>query len=98
MPYFFEDQNGNYYEAITDVETPAGHKAVPKQAPPEPSVEELTEDARLYRTLYLSRSDWTQLPDAPVDQAAWAEYRQALRDVPQQEGFPDNIVWPTEPE
>lgn len=35
--------------------------------------------------------------DAPVDQAAWAVYRQALRDVPQQEGFPENIVWPESP-
>ena len=31
-------------------------------------------------------------------QAAWATYRQALLDVPQQEGFPNDITWPTEPE
>lgn len=31
------------------------------------------------------------------DKKAWAEYRQALLDVPQQEGFPDNIIWPTPP-
>jgi hypothetical protein len=37
----------------------------------------------------LSASDWTQLADAPVDKAAWATYRQALRDLPQQPGFPD---------
>jgi hypothetical protein len=30
-------------------------------------------------------------------QAAWATYRQALLDVPQQEGFPDNVTWPTKP-
>jgi hypothetical protein len=30
-------------------------------------------------------------------QAAWATYRQALLDVPQQAGFPDNITWPTSP-
>ena len=31
-------------------------------------------------------------------QQAWADYRQALLDVPQQAGFPDNITWPTKPE
>ena len=31
-------------------------------------------------------------------QAAWADYRQALLDVPQQAGFPHNVVWPTKPE
>lgn len=45
----------------------------------------------------LSESDWTQLPDVPVDTAAWATYRQALRDLPTQEGFPLNITWPTKP-
>jgi len=30
-------------------------------------------------------------------QAAWATYRQALLDVPQQDGFPNDITWPTEP-
>ena len=31
-------------------------------------------------------------------QQAWADYRQALLDVPQQEGFPHNVAWPTKPE
>ena len=37
---------------------------------------------------------WSEL-DAPT-QALWATYRQALLDVPQQAGFPDNIIWPTQ--
>jgi hypothetical protein len=45
----------------------------------------------------LQGSDWTQVADAPVDQAAWAAYRQALRDVPQQDGFPSEVVWPESP-
>lgn len=45
----------------------------------------------------LSLSDWTQLPDAPTDKAAWAVYRQALRDVPAQAGFPHDVTWPTKP-
>ena len=45
----------------------------------------------------LYQSDWTQVPDAPVDQAAWAVYRQALRDITLQEGFPFDITWPNPP-
>lgn len=30
-------------------------------------------------------------------QQAWADYRQALLDIPQQSGFPHNVVWPTKP-
>lgn len=57
----------------------------------------LEQNARLVRGYLLAASDWTQVADAPVDAAAWAAYRQALRDVPQQAGFPDNITWPEEP-
>ena len=48
---------------------------------------------REYRSFLLTRSDWTQLPDAPVDATAWAVYRQALRDITEQ-ADPFNIVWP----
>ena len=54
--------------------------------------------ARTQRDRLLSQSDWTMISDAPVDQAAWVTYRQALRDVPLQTGFPENIVWPVAPE
>lgn len=53
--------------------------------------------ARARRDSLLSESDWTQVADAPVDKAAWATYRQELRDIPAQEGFPNTINWPTEP-
>jgi hypothetical protein len=46
----------------------------------------------------LAASDWTQVADTPVDRAAWATYRQALRDVPDQTGFPDAVAWPVAPE
>lgn len=49
------------------------------------------------RNSRLTASDWTQVADAPVDQTAWATYRQALRDVPSQGGFPENIDWPAVP-
>lgn len=53
--------------------------------------------ARKKRDVLLTQSDWTQVADAPVDQAAWAVYRQALRDIPAQEGFPGEIIWPVTP-
>jgi len=58
---------------------------------------EKSAEVRMYRGRLLASSDWTQISDAPVDQAAWATYRQSLRDVPQQAGFPFNVTWPQEP-
>ena len=57
-----------------------------------------TADAmRAERNARLSASDWTQLPDAPVDRDAWAAYRTALRSLPQHPGFPWDVEWPTPP-
>jgi hypothetical protein len=55
-------------------------------------------NARKRRNKLLSASDWTQVADAPVDKAAWATYRQELRDISAQAGFPATVVWPTQPE
>jgi len=52
---------------------------------------------RAERNERLTNSDWTQLSDAPVDKAAWATYRQALRDITAQAGFPWTIDWPVAP-
>ena len=52
---------------------------------------------RSQRTQKLAESDWTQVADAPVDKAAWAVYRQALRDVTTQTGFPWEVTWPAQP-
>jgi len=49
---------------------------------------------RADRNKRLADCDWTQVADAPVDKAAWATYRQALRDITNQNGFPWNIQWP----
>jgi len=60
---------------------------------------ELPEDVaaanvRSYRDRLLTETDWTQVADAPVNKEAWATYRQALRDVSLQEGFPWAVEWP----
>ena len=52
---------------------------------------------RVERNNRLSSSDWTQVSDSPVDQAIWAKYRQALRDLPDITVDPSNPVWPEPP-
>jgi hypothetical protein len=53
---------------------------------------------RAIRNDRLKDTDWTQGKDIPDNVSqAWGVYRQALRDVPQQEGFPFNVVWPEAP-
>jgi len=54
-------------------------------------------NVRSTRTQLLKDSDWTQLTDSTADKAAWATYRQALRDVPSQSSFPWDITWPDAP-
>jgi hypothetical protein len=54
--------------------------------------------ARRQRDILLAATDWTQAADVPqATKDKWAPYRQALRDVPQQAGFPENVVWPESP-
>lgn len=52
---------------------------------------------RYWRDAELTRTDWTQVADAPVDQAAWATYRQALRDLPASNSDPRKITLPVAP-
>ncbi|WP_299005031.1 tail fiber assembly protein [uncultured Shewanella sp.] len=56
---------------------------------------------RTRRDQLIKETDFTQLPDSPLTsdkKLAFAEYRQALRDIPQTNTSPDNIVWPVKPE
>lgn len=55
------------------------------------------DEIRESRNNLLIASDWTQVLDAPVDRSAWATYRQALRDISNQAGFPWEVQWPTQP-
>ena len=58
---------------------------------------EIVRDDRNQR---LAASDWTQFADSPLadaDKTAWATYRQQLRDVTAQAGFPWNVTWPSIP-
>lgn len=67
--------------------------------------EEMTEQQKwnqikYQRDLYLQQCDWTQLPAAVLtieEKAAWQDYRQALRDIPQTFNSPDEVVYPVMP-
>jgi len=76
-------------EDATAAEVEAAYKAM-KDAQQAKSVRQTRGDK-------LKDSDWTQVADAPVNKAAWATYRQALRDVTGQQGFPWTIQWPEMP-
>ena len=56
-----------------------------------------SQQVREKRNKLLAESDWTQVADAPVDKAAWATYRQALRDITDQDGFPLSVTYPESP-
>lgn len=87
-----------YLETAKQIEQYA--EAVPQPEPPLPQ-ENKAQQARNERNLRLTLSDWTQLADSPLSPAlkeAYAVYRQALRDVPEQSGFPEAIEWPEEPQ
>ena len=56
---------------------------------------------RAKRDQMLSKSDFTVLPDSPFtdeEKSAWAVYRQKLRDIPDQPGFPFDVIFPQKPE
>lgn len=51
------------------------------------------------RKKLLAATDWTQMPDVSIaTKAAWAAYRQELRDITAQAGYPTEITWPTPPQ
>lgn len=53
---------------------------------------------RMQRDAKLAESDWTQMPDYTSEiKESWAIYRQALRDITTQDGFPNEVTWPTKP-
>lgn len=65
-----------------------------------PDYEQMAADVRAKRNALLAASDYTQATDYPSTYAmrtAWAEYRQRLRDVTKQAGFPADVVWPVPP-
>lgn len=55
-------------------------------------------EVRTERNIKLSATDWTQAADVPqAVKDSYVSYRQALRDVPSQSGFPWTVTWPDAP-
>ena len=52
---------------------------------------------REQRNKLLSESDWTQIPDCTVNKQSWLDYRNALRNLPQNFNSPFDVVWPSKP-
>lgn len=94
-----EKPNVRYRETDNGIEQFA--EASPVPVIPEPTLEQKEAQIRNQRNMLLDLSDWTQLNDSPLtaeQKKEWAEYRQALRDVPAQESFPYKVVFPSMPE
>jgi hypothetical protein len=64
---------------------------------PDATNEQKWKQIKLWRNAQLAASDWTMHTDTPTDKTAWAEYRQALRDLPAQGGLAENAKFPNEP-
>ena len=76
---------GDYYEAVPV---------------PEPTTDELAKQVRATRDALLAETDYLVMPDYPIsadELDAVKTYRQALRDVPMQDGFPESPKWPEVP-
>lgn len=100
-------ENCSVYDGYINGQTHMIVNGEPVEKPPAPVVEseiDVEREMRIIRNRLLLASDWTQMPDAPLTEAQraeWAAYRQALRDVPQDNQSAtsiDDIIWPTKPE
>jgi len=95
-----EQVDGKWYTkyilgpVFTDGETTAAEQETAYKAQKDA---EQAKAVREQRNTKLSECDWTQLTDSTADKTAWAAYRQELRDVPTQTGFPWEVNWPTQP-
>lgn len=88
------------YRAITSLDEVAPGETAVGELPEWLISEAVATEVRARRDASLRACDWTQMTDAPLtaeQRAAWSTYRQALRDLPTQAGFPD-VSWPTPPD
>lgn len=86
-----------YYDHDTQMVVDGAVVDIPASTIEQEEIDRAWIDLRGSRDRRLQSSDWTQVPDAPVDSQAWATYRQALRDLPDNTEDPRNPVWPTKP-
>lgn len=92
------NESGKAY--IEEIEPQDGVRRFQIVKVPEPTDEEIAEQVRLERDRRIAATDYLAMPDYPLseeEKAAVMVYRQALRDIPSQEGFPREVVWPEVP-
>jgi hypothetical protein len=102
-----EQIDGKWYTKYilgpTFTDTPATDTTPAQTAAEQETAYKASKDAEQAKSVRTSRNDklkecdWTQITDATVDKPAWATYRQALRDITAQAGFPWTITWPDAP-
>ncbi len=90
-----QQADGNWYSKY--VLGPVFTDAAQEQAYKAQKDAEQAYSVRAERNYKLAACDWTQLADSSADKGSWAAYRQALRDVTAQSGFPWDVTWPVEP-
>ena len=101
----FAQNDPEHYREVS-VNDESGKKIATKlEVIPEPTPEELKERAaaavRSKRDYLLSKTDYLVSGDYPIsaeDLVKVKAYRQSLRDIPAQAGFPETVIWPNEPE
>ena len=102
-----EQIDGKWYTKYilgpTFTDTPATDTTPAQTAAEQEAAYKATKDAEQAKSVRTSRNDklkecdWTQIADSTADKTAWATYRQALRDITAQAGFPWTITWPDAP-
>lgn len=86
------NNNSYHLKALKEVE--AGEAEIVEYTPPSIT----WEDIRNERNLLLLASDWINMPDSnPSNKQAWLDYRQVLRDIPQNFTNPEDVIWPQKP-
>ena len=92
-----------YTAMVCDEEMPTDlfHRAQNNEFGPVASMDTARQEGVIKdkRNKLLDASDWTQMPDVPQEtKEKWATYRQALRDITEQEGYPFDVTFPEKPE
>lgn len=94
----FCNSRGDCY--IEEIEPQNGILRFKIVAVPAPTIDELESQVRAERNMKITETDYYMMPDYPSNPQNLEElkvYRQALRDVPKQEGFPRDVRWPDVP-
>ena len=87
-----------YHLRPTEIPVVANREELEKLCKPLPDFE-LAKIVRKQRSIMITSTDWTQIPDSLTEEKrnAWRKYRQELRDITKQRSFPHEVSWPIPP-